>query len=382
MQFQQLDPWAGQKSVSSLINQGIQNMFNPQVYQQQIEAAKLANAAQQATLPYAGPQAAAQLASEQQRAPYMQAQTASTYAGIPLTQAQTQHQQIMNRLPFGGTTLPGVAGQLQGLETVKMMYGENSPQFQQAKMMFDLQNQSTQSKIGYQNALAGSMDQRYLTPMGKSIVEQGNVQQGLMPSGKPYSPGAAPAPAPADQLAEQYGLLRQKQSSDAQARNRNLFATNIDKTIENINPQHLVGYSGLKGAAELAKDKAMAGLGQVSPKYENYMKSMVGADMLATQVRQFYGDSIQPSMIERLQRLTNPSTWANSPELAEKLYNQTVKILKQETGTYRQAVKSTKAYEEQPMQMPKFNNKQEFNQWYWSLPPQQREAVHSQLGGK
>ena len=50
-------------------------------------------------------------------------------------------------------------------------------------------------------------------------------------------------------------------------------------------------------------------------------------------------------MLERLEHLTNPASWLNNPKIAEQNFNEVKKILKMETGTYREASKSTKEFE-------------------------------------
>jgi hypothetical protein len=256
-----------------------------------------------------------------------------------ISEAQQAEQKA--NLPFGGANVPGPAGQVVALEMVKRLYGENSPQFQRALNAYNLEQESTGSRINYQNVLAGTAPQRMLTPHGKSIEEEANVSGGLQPTGQAWSQAA---PASASELAGGYQLLRQKGQTDAQARARNLNASNIDKTISMIDPDALTKYSGLKGTVQKGIEAAKTPLGKESGDYRNYKKSMQKAELLATQVRQFYGDSIQPVMIERLERLTNPSTWKSNPELAKAMYLELVKVLKAETGTYRQAMKSTKPY--------------------------------------
>ena len=74
---------------------------------------------------------------------------------------------------------------------------------------------------------------------------------------------------------------------------------------------------------------------------------MAAAELLAKQVRQFYGDSIQPSMQARIEEMINPASWANNPKIAKQNFDTVTSILKKETGTYRGALKSTKEFESQ-----------------------------------
>ncbi len=294
-------------------------------------------------MPYAGPQAAAQLGLTNAQIPGVQANTQATLAGIPLTQAQTQLAQRQAQLPFGGHFMPGSAGQIQALEGMKQMYGENSPQHKMAQRAYDLQRQRDEALINYQNNIANTMQERNLTQMGKGQLEQSRVAQGLTPAGKQYAPGTAPA-SPQD-LAQQYELKRQKDVSDVKSRERTLFATNMEKTLGFINPDDLTRYSGLKGRAELGKEAANAALGNPSENYMKYTNAIKASQLLAKQIRQFYGESIQPAMAEKLETLTNPNSWQYNPEQAKRIFNQTVKILKQEAETYQTGIKSTKAFQ-------------------------------------
>jgi hypothetical protein len=130
--------------------------------------------------------------------------------------------------------------------------------------------------------------------------------------------------------------------SDSSARQKNLYATNIEKTLANINPDHLTQYSGANGTLSKKLEEARAPFGKQSKDFDNYQNSLNASQLLATQVRQFYGDSIQPDMIKRLEALTNPSSWNTNPKLAKEIFSQTKNILGQELGTYRDAMKSTR----------------------------------------
>lgn len=352
--------------------------------------------------------------------------------------ARGDREQAMARLPFGGANLPGVAGQIQGLETVRQLYGENSPQFQNAKQMFDLEQQSMMSRIGYQNALAGSMGVRYLTPTGKSLVEQNNVSQGMSPEGNPYAnyttasanpvaamnavagaPSASQSPyaPPANEAANQYELLRQKATTDTDTRKRNLFASNIEQTLGMIDPNALTQYAGALGAVKKAGQGVAASFGKENQGYDKYQQSLTGARMLATQVRQFYGDSVQPSVQEKLNNLVNPEFWNSNPKIARQNYDQLVNILNKEMQTYRDALQSRAPYlganqralplsdsqkqrldqasaaagtpqdvvvpkqATNSVSMPSFNSKQDFTAWYSKQPPEMQAQIRAQLGG-
>jgi hypothetical protein len=175
-----------------------------------------------------------------------------------------------------------------------------------------------------------------LSSLGTSQPQ--NIQSPDQNIQAPMSPGEASGV---------YQLLTQKGTTDTDARKRNLFASNIEKTLSQINPDDLTRYAGIPGTIQKLGEEFSAPFGKESQDYKNHLKSTQAADVLATQVRQFYGDSIQPSMIERLQKITNPSMWNNNPGLAKELFNQTKNILQMEMKTYRDAMRSTSPYREQ-----------------------------------
>ena len=146
-------------------------------------------------------------------------------------------------------------------------------------------------------------------------------------------------------LDDSYKLKRLKDVSDAQARQKALYATNIDQTLKFINPDDLTQYSGIMGSLKKHVEQAQSAFGSPSDKYQNYLQAANASHMLAKQVRQFYGDSIRPSMIARLEHITNPESWDRDPETAKKIFMQTKKILQTELATYRNAFKTRKAFE-------------------------------------
>lgn len=359
------------------------------------------------------------------------------YAGA-LAKAMAERQQAMASLPFGGANVPGAAGQIVGLEMIRQKYGDGSPQYLLAKKTFDLGLEGDQSRINYQNVLANTAPTRSLTPTGKSIIEQANVRQGNAPTGQNWSKAISPgmnqgaqpqisnvaagdnqsaaqpgvsvpqeiagnnstAPASSESLANTYELLRQKGSTDPQARAKNLQASNIDKTIAMINEDDLTRYAGTNSLAKYV-EAAKAPFSKQSKEYDNYLVANKMTELLATQVRQFYGESIQPSLRKDLQEMTDPSTWKNNPELAKKLYRSVVTTLRNETSTYRDAMKSTKPYEEQKQEgytqngnpaaknaeglivnLNGFKSPQEFNDWYHGQTDEVKAAVQRQLHPK
>jgi hypothetical protein len=423
------------------LQQGIKTGFTPRQMQQDLQKQQLANQLQKIALQYAPQNAQAELAYKQQQAPHLQAQTGlfnqqAQYYGpniqseIGLRNAQANLENQKAQLPYGGATLPGIAGEIIGLESIKKMYGENSPQYEAAKRQFDLGQQNMQARIDYQNTLSSTAPIRYLTPTGKGIVEQANVGQGNAPTGRPWeqqinsdqqqqmNPAmmgqlqnslaqqqqippqgmqqqSMPqqqqinpmqmqmqqggqqipmqnmgmqqqqgipqqnqlAPGNPQELSDAYGLTRLKQTTDSATRQKNLYATNVEKTIDNINVDDLTKYSGVKGATEYASEKSKDALGfPTSDDFKKFNEAMNASQFLASQARQFYGESIQPGMRKKLEDLTNPSSWMRSPETAKTLFNNTKKILGQEMQTYRDAMKSTEVYKGKGNNSTNLNN--------------------------
>ena len=268
-----------------------------------------------------------------------------------LRRAQAERQEAMAKLPFGGVTVPGEAGKIAGLEMIKQKYGENSEQYKMALQAFNLGQKSIGSRAGYQDALSNTVGLRYTTPEGRGMIEQSNVSQGASPSGTPVGvpavPGSPPYKSPYgnnQEAAGQYELERLKKNIPSPVLQKNLYATNIDKTLDNLNVDDLTQYSGLKGVANRASDAASASAGNAPARYVKYQEALTAADTLAKQVRQFYGDSITPSVQVGLRELTNPSSWMNNPKVAKAKYEKFKSILQQETQTYRSATQGSGVY--------------------------------------
>jgi hypothetical protein len=227
----------------------------------------------------------------------------------------------------------------------------------------------------YKNAMANYLSSpnqalKYMSPLGKGYVEPGivdailksrgvqNTQPGQgfeynapnAPQSEVNSGGGTDYNKKQDSVMDTYALKRQKESTDTQARNRNLFVTNIEKTISQINPEDLTRYSGILGMGKEGWEAIKSGFNSPSDEYIAHEVAARLAHQLSTQVRQFYGDSIQPQVKKDLDKLTNPSSWKYSPETAAELYKKYTNLLGMETGTYRGAMKSTAPYEEQPQQ--------------------------------
>ena len=184
-----------------------------------------------------------------------------------------------------------------------------------------------------------------MSALGKSYVEDkliGAAERGG------YLPRSGPRnykTPEQSEMSRRYELQRQKMTTDPAARQKALFSTNIDKSLDMIDEDALTQYSGVQGEAQLLKDKLASGLGFDSPSYTEYSKSLADAQTAAKQIRQFLGESIRPETERKLELMTNPSTWSKSPELAKQTLQETKKLLRNEMSTYRDALKSVDVFE-------------------------------------
>lgn len=272
-----------------------------------------------------------------------------TQANIASKNAETEKQNIFNKLPFAGKSIPGAGGEALGLQMIKNEFGENSPVYQNALNSYNLQNDKTNQLMSYQKALQQSLPKRTSTPLAKSAMEQRDIEQGFLPGTTLSGEGEKISPEKQKELEGRFSLKQLKDTTDPKTRERMLYANNIEKTINNINPKDLLQYSGPKGFFKYQKDKYSSGLGSKIPEFERFEESMTGAKLLGEQVRQFYGTSIQPEVKKDLEKLGDPSFWFRNPEVAEKKYNKYIKILNSEIDTFSDALSNTDIYKKKSL---------------------------------
>lgn len=243
-------------------------------------------------------------------------------------------------LPFGGQIPPGVAGQIVGLEMLKNRYGENSPQYKQAKMMQDLNQESSQARINYQNILSNTAPKRFSTPFGKTVQELKDVEKGNFPG----TENNIENPQEKEELENQYKLQMLKSTSDPKTRESIIASTNIDKTLDQLDPIALTSYSGVKGGLELLFDKGKESSGNPSEKYLAYTNAVTLSKQLAKQIRAFYHDSVTPGVQAGIDQLVNPSAWSKDPKTALSNFNKFVKTLKTEQQTFLDAANKAETF--------------------------------------
>ena len=188
------------------------------------------------------------------------------------------------------------------------------------------------------NVLNATQDQRGQTQQGKLLTEAKDIQDGFLPgTGRSQK---FDNPELQKFYQDQYDLKLQKERSDSVTRNRAIYAGLVDNTFDSINVDKLVQYSGIEG--EINKRLAQ---GQLVPedeqkKYREYKEEQAKVQVLAKQIRQFYGDSISPGNLKKLEEISNPAKWSESPAAAKAEFEAFKKIVKQETGIYRLSLKS------------------------------------------
>ncbi len=312
-------PW--EQDFVGLLQKGMQLRHEPQRLLRQQEQEQLANLLgrqksqfNEAELPFAPQKAQADI-------------------DYRLAQTKLAEQQAENPML---NQLTGIAKEAAGLEYLRNVHGENSGVYKDARRKFEAELEASGILNDYRRSLSGTNEKRASTTLGKTEMEMADIinRKDLSTEEKRSMIG-------------RYELSRQKQISDSDSRKRALFASNVDKTLDQINPKDLTQYGGAKGVARLQVDKLKAAAGKETKEYSNYQKSLTGAKLLAKQIRQFYGDSITPQVQEQLSEMVNPATWANNPKIALDKFNQFKKILQSETGTYRSALKETKEFNEQ-----------------------------------
>lgn len=284
------------------------------------------------------------------------------------------HKMMLNKY-YGQLHPSGDVANAMYVEQLRQQYGEDDPRYIQAKAAHDMTIQGHQSLMDYRDVLNHTAGFRATSPLGKEIAEgkghgaldvlknrpriggagtpgtgvnsgymyddKGNnvvgTQQDIdnAENGNAGTTGTTDSNARTPEERAAYERSINKKTSDAQARNLLLRAENLDKTRHSIDPDDLTRYSGLKGTGKYVYDAAQAARGNPSDQFTNHSNAVTAATLMVDQMRQFYGDSIQPAAMARLTHLANPATWYKDPKVAKSQWDQLNKILDTETETYR-----------------------------------------------
>lgn len=234
------------------------------------------------------------------------------------------------------------------VEQVRKQYGENSPEYLQAKAAHELMQQNRSSLINWRRQSSNLAPYRVTSPLGRSILEAkgqgafdrfGNPQNNNQLGQQQYDQNGNPIYINNmdEQTKKAYEADIAKKTTDAAIRNKLPYAENVETTFNNLNFNDLTTYSGLKGSIDYAKDFALAGMGNPSERFLKYNDAVNTASALSKQLRQFWGDSIQPTAMEKIDSLTNPSRWYKDPKVAKSQLEQLKRITDQELENFRKA---------------------------------------------
>lgn len=177
-------------------------------------------------------------------------------AGYRLKNAQAQREQALAQMPFGGQTLPGPAGQVQGIEMIGKMYGYDSPQYQNAMKAFN-------SGVGLQSAKSN-----YFNANVNLKNLPNDTKQAIIAQGFPIAGASAPT-AMADQnnktplplTPDQQNSVVVSQQSAGIDPNTQLAATNTSTDSGNLNNPTV------QKEAAMTVNKKIAG-GKITDRYQ------------------------------------------------------------------------------------------------------------------
>lgn len=244
------------------------------------------------------------------------------------------------------------------VEQLRNQFGDDDPRYLEAKKAHDMVLAARQSLIGYRDTLNQTAGIRATSPLGKLIAEgKGQGAQDILAGNAKNAPSQVPTDAkykvgeqyyndqgepvypddnnprtPDERRAYEQAIS--KGTTDAAIRNKIPYAENVKITMDNINPDALVQFSGPRGHIRLAVESLKAATGNPSEEFLEYQRALTGANTLKKQLRQFWGDSIQPAATEEIGKLTNPSHWTKNPIVAKQQFEQLKKITEQELASF------------------------------------------------
>lgn len=240
-----------------------------------------------------------------------------------------------------GGDFSGDAGNAFRLALLEQQLGPNDPRVIAVKQAIELQQEGQRGLIDYRQQLSESAPKRFSTTQGKLLQERAEAEAGYRPGSDYTQPISGEE---REKLVGQYDNALLKNTTDSDTRKRSLFAANIDKTLESFDVKDIARYAGVAGAAEKKLQQGKALTGKEDENFRKFEDAMVSVEVLAKQMRQFYGDSISPTATKHLEEITNPATWMNNPVIAERKFNALRRLLENETKTFKNALKNTSEY--------------------------------------
>lgn len=180
------------------------------------------------------------------------------------------------------------------------------------------------------------------SPITKKHIELRDIDEGRFP-------GTQDKITPEKQAAMKNDLLLSitKDVTDPKTRDKLINASNMNITLDSINPTALTQYSGAKGRINKLADSIIESAGKGSEQYKSYQREVIKASAAAKQMRQYLGDSIQPTAQKKLDHLANPEAWNVSPQLAKENFEFIRDLYKRETQTLVRAATDPSLYSAQ-----------------------------------
>lgn len=243
------------------------------------------------------------------------------------------------------------------------------------------------------NVLNETQPSRGLSGITKKYDELRQIQNGKFPG---TDDQLTPEQQANMQSSIMLGLV--KETTDPKTREKLINANNMNITLDSIDPKKLTYYSGIEGTfVDKPADAILEGFGVGSQQYKDYIAEVNKANFAAKQMRQYLGDSIQPSAQAKLDKLTKPEAWNVSPETAQKNFEFMRELYKQESQTLVRAATDPTLYQsigvknnpvknsaftvEAPKIPSTVKNKEDFKEWLKTLSPAQRDALKAKHAG-
>lgn len=245
------------------------------------------------------------------------------------------------------------------------------------------------------DVLNNTQNKRNLTPLGKKFDELREIREGKFPGTNDKL-----NPQQQREMESKTMLSLIKDTTDPRLREQLVKGNNMNITLGSINVPKLVSYSGIEGEfIDKPLDAILEGFGEGSEQYQDYIQEVNKANFAAKQMRQYLGDSIQPSAQAKLDKLTKPEAWNVSKETAEKNFNFMKELYDQEVNTLVRAMNDPSLYSSSgatdnevvdfsvtvsaPEIPSTVRSKEDFKRWLKTLTPSQRKALKDKhVGGR
>lgn len=211
------------------------------------------------------------------------------------------------------------------------------------KQQYDADIQQKKELADWRKSLIGNAPYRNATNLGKMGLDLNDIKAGFLPNTNRQT---RLTPEQQTKLTNQYELAKQKYINDQQTRQKIAYSTNLDTTLGRIDPDKLTQYSGGLGGLQKLGNKVLSNVGLETQNYDDYTTNVTDATLAAKQLRQFLGDSIQPSAAKKLEALTNPESWTKNPKQAKAQFQEFLKTYNKESQTYRRMANDPSIYGE------------------------------------